>query len=101
MKLSPSLMQTSLRQLVPHRDHDRRGNIIILSLWVLIMAFAFAAFTIDIGYVAVSKAQLQAAIDAATLAGAMELDSNGDQAAVETAVKDAVEEIAALNPVAT
>lgn len=101
MKLSPSLMRTSLRRLVPHRDHDRRGNIIILSLWVLILAFAFAAFTIDIGYVAVSKAQLQAAIDAATLAGAMELDSNGDQAAVETAVKDAVEEIAALNPVAT
>lgn len=65
------------------------------------LAFAFAALSIDIGYVAVSKAQLQAAIDAATLAGAMELDSNGDPSTIETKVKDAVEEIAGLNSVAT
>ena len=101
MKLSPTLMQNPLQRLMPNRHRNRRGNIIILSLWVLILAFAFAAFTIDIGYVAVSKAQLQAAIDAATLAGAMELDSNGDQTEVANAVKDTVEEIAALNPVAT
>jgi Flp pilus assembly protein TadG len=101
MKLSPSWLQTSLRHLAPNRHSNRRGNIIVLSAWVLAMAFAFAAFTIDIGYVALSKAQLQAAIDAATLAGAMELDSNGDPAAIEAAVKNAVEEIAALNSVAT
>ncbi len=101
MKLSPRPMQTSLRHVFPHRHRSRRGNIILMSAWVLVMAFAFAAFTIDIGYIAVSKAQLQSAIDAATLAGAMELDSNNDQATIEAAVKDAVEEIAALNPVAT
>jgi len=101
MKLSPRPMQTSLRHVLPHRDRSRRGNIILMSAWVLVMAFAFAALTIDIGYIAVSKAQLQSAIDAATLAGAMELDSNSDQATIEAAVKDAVEEIAALNPVAT
>lgn len=59
----------------------------------------FAAFTIDVGYISVVKTQLQNAVDAATLAGAMELDSNGNQAIVATNVKNAVMEIAALNRV--
>lgn len=100
--MTPNLsLKPSLRRLVPHHGRQRRGNIILMSAWVIMLAFAFAAFTIDIGYISVCKAQLQAAVDAATLAGAMELDSNASQADIATAVKDAVEEIAGLNPVAT
>ena len=101
MQLPHTRLSTPLQRSKKTNAEDRKGNIILMSAWVLVMAFAFAAFTIDIGYVALSKAELQAAIDAATLAGAMELDSNGNQSDVANAVKDAVEEIAALNSVAT
>lgn len=77
----------------------RRGNIILLSAFVITMALAFAAFSIDVGYLAVAKGQLQSAVDAATLAAAMELNPNIDQATVETNVKNAASEVASLNAV--
>ena len=76
---------------------QRSGNIIVLSAGVLVLVMAFAAFSIDVGYLALTKGQLQSAVDAATLAGVMELNPHADQSAVETAVKDAVVEVAALN----
>lgn len=81
------------------KPQPRRGNIILLSAFVITMALGFAAFSIDIGYLAVTKGQLQSAVDAATLAAAMELNPNIDQTIVETNVKDAATEIAGLNPV--
>lgn len=77
----------------------RRGNVLVVSAAFLVFVLMFAAFTIDIGYIAVARTQLQNAVDAATLAGAMELDSNADQTVVATKVKDAVMEIASLNKV--
>jgi len=81
------------------KAQSRRGNIILLSTFVVTMALGFAAFSVDIGYLAVAKGQLQAAVDAATLAAAMELNPNIDQSVVETNVKKAATEIAGLNPV--
>jgi hypothetical protein len=81
------------------KPQSRGGNIILLSAFVITMVLGFAAFSIDIGYLAVTKGQLQAAVDAATLAAAMELNPNIDQAVVETNVKAAATEIAGLNPV--
>lgn len=81
------------------KPQPRRGNIILLSAFVITMALGFAAFSIDVGYLAVTKGQLQAAVDAATLAAAMELNPNIDQTVVETNVKNAATEIAGLNPV--
>lgn len=81
------------------RIRARRGNIILLSAFVITMALAFAAFSIDVGYLAVTKGQLQSAVDAATLAAAMELNPNIDQADVATNVKNAASEVAGLNPV--
>lgn len=81
------------------KPQSRSGNIILLSAFVITMVLGFAAFSIDIGYLAVTKGQLQAAVDAATLAAAMELNPNIDQAVVETNVKAAATEIAGLNPV--
>jgi hypothetical protein len=82
-----------------NQPHTRRGSIILLSAFVITMVLAFAAFSIDVGYLAVTKGQLQSAVDAATLAGAMELNPNIDQTVVETNVKTAAGEIAGLNPV--
>ncbi|MGZ0170791.1 MAG: pilus assembly protein TadG-related protein [Planctomycetales bacterium] len=82
-----------------NQPRTRRGNIILLLAFVITMVLGFAAFSIDIGYLAVTKGQLQSAVDAATLAGAMELNPNIDQTVVETNIKAAAEEIAGLNSV--
>ena len=81
------------------KGQSRRGNIILLSTFVVTMPLGLAAFSVDIGYLAVAKGQLHAAVDAATLAAAMELNPNIDQSVVETNVKTAAIEIAGLNPV--
>ena len=82
-----------------NNSQSRRGNIILLSAFVITMALGFAALSIDIGYLAVTKGQLQSAVDAATLAAAMELNPNIDQTIVENNVKAAAAEIAGLNAV--
>lgn len=51
----------------------RSGNIIVLSAGALVMAFAFTAFTVDVGYITLTKAELQKTSDAAALASAIEL----------------------------
>lgn len=91
-------IKTDLAERLRKPD-SRHGNIILLSAFVITMVLGFAAFSIDIGYLAVTKGQLQAAVDAATLAAAMELNPNIDQTVVETNVKDAASEVAGLNPV--
>ena len=95
------MMNTIKTNLAGHfsKPNSRRGNIIMLSAFVITMVLGFAAFSIDIGYLAVAKGQLQAAVDAATLAAAMELNPNIDQTVVETNVKNAASEVAGLNPV--
>jgi uncharacterized membrane protein len=95
------MMHTIKTSLVERfvKPDSRHGNIILLSAFVLTMVLGFAAFSIDIGYLAVTKGQLQAAVDAATLAAAMELNPNIDQSIVETNVKDAASDVAGVNPV--
>lgn len=78
---------------------DRHGNIILLSAGVLVMVMAFAALSVDVGYLSLVKGQLQNAVDAATLAGAMELNPHGDQTDVAASVRQSVVEIASLNQV--
>ena len=94
-------MQTFKNSLVNRfsKASARRGNIILLSAFVITMALGFAAFSIDVGYLAVAKGQLQSAVDAATLAAAMELNPNIDQTVVETNAKNAASEVAGLNSV--
>lgn len=51
----------------------RRGNIVALAAAMLVMIFAFVAFVVDVGYITLVKAQLQATADASALAGAQQL----------------------------
>lgn len=53
--------------------NERRGAAIALFTVVAVVVFAFAAFTIDCGYIMLSKCQLQVAADAAALAAGQEL----------------------------
>ncbi|HEX5105712.1 MAG TPA: Tad domain-containing protein, partial [Pirellulaceae bacterium] len=51
----------------------RRGNIIVLSAFLMVIMMCFVALAVDVGYIYVMQAQLQRAVDAAALAGAGEL----------------------------
>ncbi len=78
-----------------HNEHNenRSGIILVLAAFCLVMILAFAAFTVDVGYILVTKAELQNATDAATLAATQVLVENpeGGRAAVEAAVQAVVD----------
>ncbi len=71
----------------------RRGAIVVLTAFLMILMVAFLAFSIDLGYVATVRTELQRSVDAAALAGVREL-AYGVDAAQEAAV-----EYLARNPV--
>jgi Flp pilus assembly protein TadG len=62
------------RRGTPQRD--RQGAITVLSALLLIVVFGMVAFALDLGYIAVSKAQMQTASDAAALGSCVELEAN-------------------------
>ena len=76
---------------------NRRGAILVLATFCLIVVFAFAAFTIDIGYIVLTKGELQNAADAAALAAAMELSGSLDPNTVVANAQQAAVDVAAAN----
>lgn len=64
--------------------------ILPLAAVLLVIVFAFLAFSIDIGYVAMTRGELQNAADAAALAGVADLP-DGRAAAVAEARRVALE----------
>jgi hypothetical protein len=54
-------------------SHARSGIILVLAAVVLVVVFAFTAFSVDIGYITHVKGELQNAADAAALAGCREI----------------------------
>lgn len=88
-------------------QHQRRqGGVLVLSVGVLILVFAFAAFAIDIGYITTARAQLQKSADAAALAATIEMYDGWGKGATMTAqevaaaVRQAAVEVAAANEAA-
>lgn len=79
------------------RDERRRGAILVLTAAMLVLIFAMAAFSLDVGWISLTKAQMQNAVDAAALSAAMELNPQGDQGDVEVNARQAAEDIAALH----
>ncbi|MBT4867479.1 MAG: hypothetical protein HON53_20435 [Planctomycetaceae bacterium] len=59
-------------------DQRRRGAIIVLAAILMVGLFAFVAFTIDWGYIGLTKNQLQNAADAAAVAGADAIPDGAD-----------------------
>ena len=68
-----------------HNPRSRRGNILVLSAFLMILMMAMVAFSVDVGYMALTKTEIQTATDAAALAGAGEL-VNGTAAAEAAAL---------------
>ncbi len=54
---------------------DRRGNVVVLSAFLMIVMMALAAFAVDVGYIAEARTQLQKSADASALAAASKLPS--------------------------
>ncbi|MEX0716172.1 MAG: Tad domain-containing protein [Planctomycetaceae bacterium] len=82
----------------------RRGNIVVLSAGVMVMVMGFSAFTVDVGFIALTRTQMQAASDGAVLAAAQELAaafqpgiSGGGETNVTGPAELAAVEIAALH----
>ncbi len=84
-------------------NRNRRGNILVLAAALIVGVFAFAAFTLDLGFAAVTKSQMATADDASALAACLELYDglgiNPEKSAseVETAADQAAVDIAALH----
>ncbi len=82
----------------------RRGSVVVLAAATLVLIFAFTSFTVDLGFIALTKAELQNAADSAALGGAQELDSGVGLGATTspedtaTAARHVAEALAALNP---
>lgn len=82
----------------PRNPKDsRRGQIILLSPVLLVVLGAMLALTVDVGYALVTRARLQNAADAASLAGAQVLmEQQGDGVAEEGARAAATAEAVAF-----
>lgn len=81
----------------------RTGNVLVLAAGCLVLVFAFVAFTVDVGYITLTKAELQRAADAGALASAIELhDALGtgplvSQSTAESNARQAAADVAAAN----
>lgn len=81
-----------------HRgEQSRRGAILILAAAVLVVVLGLVAFAVDLGYIALAKAQLQAAADAAALGATLECNVMANQSLVDSAVKQGAVDLAALH----
>lgn len=58
---------------VSHNSDRRRGAILVLGAAMLLLVIGFVAFTVDIGMVTLTKAQMQSASDAAAHAATLEI----------------------------
>jgi len=61
------------RERLPVPPRSRRGVITVMAAMMMVVIFAFVAFTVDLGYLAVMKTELQATADASALASVQEL----------------------------
>ncbi len=67
-------------QSVSQQNETRKGAILVLSAFVIIIVFAFVSFTIDLGYMTVMKTGLQSTADSAALGAVLELGNGQAQA---------------------
>ena len=64
-------------------NRARRGSLMVLGVFCLVVAMAFVAFSADLGYISVTRGKMQNGVDAAALAAALEITH-----AVQTAGPD-------------
>lgn len=95
--------QTRRRDGGRHRQRQRKGVALVLSVVLMFVLFAFLAFSVDTGFIAKSQAEMRRTADAAAMAGCWEL-FNQMRTGVEgssayPAVRTVASSYAGLNPV--
>lgn len=80
----------------PSSESRRKGAIVVLAALMLIVILGFTAFSIDIGFLTLTRTQLQAAADSAALSAAMELTSSNDPATVRSNAAAAANQVAGM-----
>ncbi|MDX1947738.1 MAG: pilus assembly protein TadG-related protein [Pirellulaceae bacterium] len=89
----------------PSLRRHRRGNIIVLTAFLLVVMVACIAFAVDVGYLYTVRSELQRSADSAAIAAAWELmdeDAPAGSASASNLEADAVAragQYAALNPI--
>src|SRR3954451_4853223 len=87
------------------RINRRRGNVLVLTAFLMTAMIALLAFAIDLGYAYSARTELQRSADSAAIAAAWELiDRNGKPgteptAALRPTAKTTVSQFAGLNRV--
>ncbi len=87
------------------RRRPRRGNVLVLALLLMTAMLAMLAFSIDVGYMSVARAELQRAADSAALAAASELlnevrlQGDAAQSLVISQGRTAANQYSQINPV--
>lgn len=79
------------------RNLHRLGSILLMSTAVLILILGFVVFSVDVGYIALTKGQLQNAVDAAALAAVQELDPHQEKEDVIANATQVARDIAGLH----
>ncbi len=77
-------IQHHLRQAA-EQTRSRHGNILVLAAFFMIAMMGFTAFVVDVGYITLTKAQLQNAADSGALGAALELPDGIGGGALKTA----------------
>lgn len=94
------LVRTPARR---RRAKARRGAALILAVVLMFVLFSVLALTVDVGYLAQSRAELNRAADAAAMAGCWEwysqLDSGVEGSANKQPIRQAAADMAAMNSV--
>jgi len=62
-----------MKKQLKQSGRNRNGNIVVLTAFMMVFLLGLMAFAVDLGYMAVVRAQLQQSADAAALAAAAEL----------------------------
>lgn len=88
--------RTSQRSRSQQNLH-RLGSILVMATAVLILILGFVVFSVDVGYIALTKGQMQNAVDAAALAAVQELDPNLDTDEVMANARQVAKDISALH----
>lgn len=84
--------------VVPLRGkRARHGGILVLAAAAMLIVLGCTAFAVDLGFIALSKSQLQSAADAAALGAALEFDILANQSVVDGAARNGAVELAALH----
>jgi Flp pilus assembly protein TadG len=73
---------------LPRRRPSRRGNVLVLTAFGLVMIFSMVAFAIDIGYILHVNTELQRTADACAMAAVQRLPDQSDAVAAAQAVAE-------------